>query len=55
MDLDPRIQNNGNSIGYDDDINRGFDENGELTITKVKNLQSSSVKGVNPMALAYNN
>jgi hypothetical protein len=47
-----RIQNNGNSIGYDDDIDRGFDENGELTITKVKNLQSSSVKGVNPMALA---
>ena len=47
-----RIQNNGNSIGYDDDIDRGFDKNGELTITKVKNLQSSSVKGVNPMALA---
>ena len=47
------LKNNGNSIGYDDDINiRGFDQNGELSITKIKNLQSSSVKGVNPMALA---
>jgi hypothetical protein len=47
------IQNNGNSIGYDDDIDiRGFDKNGELSITKIKNLQSSSVKGANPMALA---
>ena len=47
------LKNNGNSIGYDDDINiRGFDQNGELSITKIKNQQSSSVKGVNPMALA---
>jgi len=46
------IKNNGNTIEYDDDIDNGFDENADLSITKVKNLQSSSVKGVNPMALA---
>ena len=49
-----RIENNGNSIGYDDDIDRGFDRNGELSITKIKNQQPSSVKGINPMALAIN-
>ena len=49
-----RIQNNGNSIGYDDDIDGGYDENGELSITKIKNQQPSSVKGINPMALAIN-
>ena len=49
------LKNNGNSIGYDDDINiRGFDQNGELSITKIKNQQPSSVKGINPMALAIN-
>jgi len=47
-----RIKNNGNTIEYDDDIDNGFDENADLSITKIKNLQSSSVKGVNPMALA---
>ena len=46
------IKNNGNTIEYDDDINNGFDENADLSITKIKNLQSSSVKGANPMALA---
>ena len=46
------IKNNGNTIEYDDNISNGFDENADLSITKVKNLQSSSVKGVNPMALA---
>ena len=46
------VKNNGNTIEYDDNIGNGFDENADLSITKVKNLQSSSVKGVNPMALA---
>jgi hypothetical protein len=46
------IKNNGNTIEYDDNISNGFDENADLSITKVKNLQSSPVKGVNPMALA---
>ena len=46
------IKNNGNTIEYDDDIDNGFDENADLSITKIKNLQSSTVKGVNPMALA---
>ena len=46
------IKNNGNTIEYDDNIDNGFDENADLSITKIKNLQSSSVKGVNPMALA---
>jgi len=49
-----RIQNNGNSIGYDDNIGNGFDRNGELSIIKIKNQQPSSVKGINPMALAIN-
>ena len=49
-----RIENNGNSIGYDDNIGNGFDRNGELSITKIKNQQPSSVKGINPMALAIN-
>ena len=46
------IKNNGNTIEYDDNIGNGFDENADLSITKIKNLQSSSVKGANPMALA---
>ena len=45
------VKNNGNTIEYDDDIDNGFDENADLSITKVKNLQSSSVKGVT----CYNN
>ena len=49
-----RIKNNGNTIEYDDNIGNGFDENADLSITKIKNLQPSSVKGINPMALAIN-
>ena len=47
-----RIKNNGRTIEYDDNIGNGFDENGDLTITKVKGTQAAPVKGVNPMALA---
>jgi len=47
-----RIKNNGRTIEYDDNIGNGFDENGDLTITKVKGAQAAPVKGVNPMALA---
>ena len=49
-----QIENNGNTIGYDDDITNGYDMNGELTITKIKNLDQKFVKGINPMALAIN-
>ena len=49
-----QIENNGNMIGYDDDIANGYDMNGELSITKVKNLDQKFVKGINPMALAIN-
>ncbi len=49
-----RIRNNGKEIQYDDNIDNGFDNNGELSITKIKNQQPSSVKGINPMALAIN-
>ena len=47
-----RIRNNGKDLQYDDNIDNGFDNNGELTITKIKNQQPSSIKGINPMALA---
>jgi hypothetical protein len=47
-----RIKNNGRTIEYDDNIGNGFDENGDLTITKIKGTQAAPVKGVNPMALA---
>ena len=46
------IKNNGNTIEYDDNIDNGFDENADLSIAKIKNQQPSSVKGINPMALA---
>ena len=41
-----------NSLGFDDNIDNGFDLNSELKITRVKNIQPGEVKGVNPMALA---
>ena len=47
-----RIRNNGKELQYDDNTTNGFDRNGELTITKIKNQQPSSIKGINPMALA---
>ena len=43
------IKNNGRTIEYDDNISNGFDENGDLTITKGGQEHPS---GVNPMALA---
>ncbi len=49
-----QLENNGNTIGYDDNIDNGFDENASLSITKVKNLDQKFVKGINPMALAIN-
>ena len=46
------IKNNGRTIEYDDNIGNGFDENADLSITKVKNKQGAPNKGLNPMALA---
>ena len=51
-DTGSRIKNNGRTIEYDDNISNGFDENADLTITKITNQQKPKVKGVNPMALA---
>ena len=39
-------------IRFDDNIGNGFDENAELKITRVKNLTTTSNKGINPMAFA---
>ena len=49
-----RIRNNGNEIGYDDDIDNGYDTNARLIIRKIKDLQPAPEKGINPMALAIN-
>lgn len=46
------IKNNGRTIEYDDNIGNGFDENADLSITKIKNKQGAPNKGLNPMALA---
>lgn len=46
------IKNNGRTIEYDDNIGNGFDENADLSITKIKNKQDAPNKGLNPMALA---
>ena len=46
------IKNKGQTIEYDDDISNGFDENADLTITKITDQQKPKVKGINPMALA---
>ena len=51
-DTGSRIKNNGRTIEYDDNISNGFDENADLTITKITNQQKPKVKGINPMALA---
>ena len=51
-DTGSRIKNKGQTIEYDDNISNGFDENADLTITKITNQQKSKVKGINPMALA---
>ena len=47
-----RIKNKGQTIEYDDNISNGFDENADLTITKITDQQKPKVKGINPMALA---
>ena len=47
-----RIKNKGQTIEYDDNIDNGFDENADLTITKITDQQKPKVKGINPMALA---
>ena len=46
------IKNKGQTIEYDDNINNGFDENADLSITKITDQQKPKVKGINPMALA---
>ena len=51
-DTGSRIKNKGQTIEYDDNISNGFDENADLTITKITDQQKPKVKGVNPMALA---
>ena len=51
-DTGSRIKNKGQTIEYDDDISNGFDENADLTITKITDQQKPKVKGINPMALA---
>ena len=51
-DTGSRIKNKGQTIEYDDNISNGFDENADLTITKITDQQKPKVKGINPMALA---
>ena len=46
------IKNEAQTIEYDDNISNGFDENADLSITKITNQQPAPVKGINPMALA---
>ena len=41
-----------NTLRFDDDIDNGFDLNGELKINRIKNIKPAEVKGINPMALA---
>ena len=43
-----------NSIKFDDNIDNGFDLNGELRLIRLKNLSPAPTKGINPMALAIN-
>ena len=46
------VLRNANSLGFDDNIDNGFDLNGELKINRLKNIKPASVKGINPMMLA---
>ena len=46
------IKNRGRTIEFDDDAANGFDENADLTISRISNQQKPKLKGVNPMALA---
>lgn len=46
------VLRNPNVLGFDDNIDNGFDLNGELKIVRLKNIQPAEVKGINPMALA---
>ena len=51
-DTGSRIKNKGQTIEYDDNISNGFDENSDLTITRITNQQKPKIKGINPMAMA---
>ena len=51
-DTGSRIKNKGQTLEYDDNISNGFDENADLTITRITNQQKPKIKGINPMALA---
>ncbi len=46
------LKNNGNTIEYDDNASNGFDENADLSISKITDQQKSKLKGINPMAVA---
>ena len=46
------IRGGGDRIVFDDDIGNGVDMNAELTLGRIKDVKSSPVKGLNPMALA---
>ncbi len=46
------IKNKGQTIEFDDNADNGFDENADLTISKISNQQKPKLKGINPMALA---
>ena len=46
------VKNKGQTIEFDDNISNGFDENADLTISKISNQQKPKLKGINPMALA---
>ena len=46
------VKNKGQTIEFDDNISNGFDENADLTISRISNQQKPKLKGINPMALA---
>ena len=46
------VLRNPSVLGFDDNIDNGFDLNGELKINRLKNIKPASVKGINPMMLA---
>ena len=46
------LKNRGRTIEFDDNITNGFDENADLSISRISNQQKPKLKGINPMALA---
>ena len=46
------VKNKGQTIEFDDNADNGFDENADLTISRISNQQKPKLKGINPMALA---